>query len=103
MEPAPEVLEDIDIMVSSVQEFVVKHFDRRKRIFQMKCNNGRNTTLVARPFSKDEKSFLMRPKGASGWINQMLPNDAYSHQRHVHLSLWLKTGFFTKMLHQHGV
>ena len=81
-----EVLEDIDMM-SSVQEFVAKHFDRRKRTVQMECHNGRNTTLVARPFSKDEKSFVNEAK-RSKWINEMLPNDAYIRGMCIYLFEW---------------
>jgi hypothetical protein len=74
-------------MMSSVQEFVAKHFDRRKRTVKMECNNGRNTTLVARPFSKDEKSFVEEAK-RSKWINEMLPNDAYIRGMCIHLFGW---------------
>jgi hypothetical protein len=81
-----EALEDIDMM-SSVQEFVAKHFDRRKRTVELEYNNGRNTTLVARPFSKDEKSFVDEAK-RSKWINQMLPNDAYIRGMCVYLFGW---------------
>jgi hypothetical protein len=81
-----EVVEDIDMM-SSVQEFVAKHFDRRKRTVKMECNNGRNTTLVARPFSKDEKSFVEEAK-RSKWINEMLPNDAYIRGMCIYLFGW---------------
>jgi hypothetical protein len=42
MEEAPE---DIDMM-SSIKEFVAKHFDRRTRTVQMESNNGRDITLV---------------------------------------------------------
>jgi hypothetical protein len=83
-----EVPEDIDTtMVSSIQDFVAHNFDRRRRTVQLECNNGRNTTLVSRPFSKDVKSFVEEAH-RSKWIRQMLPNDVYIRGMCVYLFGW---------------
>jgi hypothetical protein len=68
LQPEEVHLEDINMtMVSSIQEFVAHNFDRRRRTVQLECNNGRNTTLMSRPFSKDVKSFV-EEANRSKWI-----------------------------------
>ena len=46
-QPTEEGPEDRTTVVSSIENFVAKNFDRRKRTLEMECNNGRNTTLVS--------------------------------------------------------
>ena len=86
-QPTEEGPEDRTTVVSSIENFVAKNFDRRKRTLEMECNNGRNTTLVSRPFSKDVKSFV-KEANRSKWIQQMLPNDAYIRGMCVYLFGW---------------
>jgi hypothetical protein len=79
--------EDEVDMQACVAEFVSKHFGRKNRTLEHKSNNGRDTTLVARPFAKDVKSFIDEAK-RSKWIQQMLPTDVYIRGMCVFLFQW---------------
>ena len=60
----------------SIISFISANFGRKNRTIRHESNNGRNNTLVLRPFAKDVESFMEEAK-RSNWVQEMLPNNVY--------------------------
>jgi hypothetical protein len=53
-----------------------KNITRRNRTFIIERHNGKDTVIVARPFSKDSESFVVEAD-RSKWVDNLLPDATY--------------------------
>jgi hypothetical protein len=60
----------------TLQNFLSKYITRRNRAFTIGRHNGKDTVVVARPSSKDSKSFV-READRSKWVDKLLPDATY--------------------------